>query len=79
MAPPERLLQGVGRTQLHTFIRRPADISTFEFVILSGLRAVQLSRGCIPRIDAGHKPIVTAQLEVAQGKVVRLTQSSDTV
>lgn len=52
-------------------IQRPADTNAFEFVVLSGLRAAQLIRGCTPRVDAGHKVITTAQLEVATGKVVR--------
>jgi hypothetical protein len=52
-------------------VHRPSDISAFEFVVLSGLRAAQLMRGCIPRIDAGHKTMMTAQIEVATRKVVR--------
>jgi DNA-directed RNA polymerase subunit K/omega len=43
----------------------------FEFVILSGLRAAQLMRGCTPRIESTHKLIMTAQMEVAAGKVGR--------
>ena len=52
-------------------VHRPTEFSAFEFVVLSGLRAAQLMRGCTPRIDGGHKRIVTAQLEVASGKVVQ--------
>ena len=52
-------------------INRPAEFSAFEFVILSSLRAAQLMRGCTPRIESTHKRIMTAQLEVAMGKVVR--------
>ena len=52
-------------------IHRPAELSVFEFVILSGLRAAQLMRGCIPRVEGSHKVIMTAQMEVAEGKVVR--------
>lgn len=52
-------------------IQRPAHFSAFEFVILSGLRAAQLIRGCTPRIESRHKVMMTAQMEVAQGKVVR--------
>ena len=52
-------------------IHRPAELSVFEFVILSGLRAAQLMRGCIPRVEGSHKVIMTAQMEVASGKVVR--------
>ena len=53
-------------------IHRPAGINAFEFVVLSGLRAAQLLRGCIPRVEGGgHKTITTAQLEVATGKILR--------
>jgi hypothetical protein len=52
-------------------IHRPAAFSAFEFAVMSGLRAAQLMRGCIPRVEGTHKTIVTAQLEVAAGKVVR--------
>jgi len=52
-------------------IRRPAAISAFEFAVLSGLRAVQLSRGCAPRVERSAKIAVTAQQEVAERKVLR--------
>jgi DNA-directed RNA polymerase subunit K/omega len=50
-------------------IQRPAHINAFEFVVLSSLRAAQLMRGCTPRIASTQKLIMTAQLEVATGKV----------
>ena len=46
-------------------IRRPADLGAFQFVVLASLRAAQLVRGCTPRVAAGHKHTITAQLEVA--------------
>ena len=52
-------------------IHRPANVSAFEFVVMCGLRAAQLMKGCTPRVDGVHKVIMTAQLEVAAGKVVR--------
>ena len=52
-------------------VHRPADFSAFEFVVMSGLRAAQLMRGCIPRVESAHKTIVTAQMEVAAGKIGR--------
>jgi DNA-directed RNA polymerase subunit K/omega len=52
-------------------VQRPAEFSAFEFVVLSGLRAAQLLRGCTPRVDGTHKIIMTAQMEVAQRKVLR--------
>jgi len=52
-------------------VQRPYGTNAFEFAVMSGLRAAQLTRGCIPRIESGHKNTVTAQLEVAAGKVRR--------
>ena len=51
-------------------IFRPIDSGGFEFVKVAALRAAQLMRGCTPRVEPGHRPTVTAQHEVAQGKVV---------
>jgi DNA-directed RNA polymerase subunit K/omega len=53
-------------------IRRPAGTNAFEFAVVSGLRAAQLMRGCIPRVAREHKVISTAQMEVATGKVARI-------
>lgn len=54
-------------------IHRPEGMGAFQFVVLSSLRAVQLTRGCRPRVDPGdHKRNVIAQLEVAEGKVTEL-------
>jgi DNA-directed RNA polymerase subunit K/omega len=44
-------------------------MNPFMFSVLSTLRAKQLMRGCIPRVDTIQKTIMTAQLEVAAGKV----------
>jgi DNA-directed RNA polymerase subunit K/omega len=52
-------------------IERPAEFNAFEFAVLAGLRATQLSRGCTPRVQAAEKITITAQMEVAAGKVVR--------
>ena len=53
-------------------IRRPPGIGAFQFTVLASLRAAQLIRGCEPRVDIGdHKIIVTAQHEVAAGKVIQ--------
>jgi DNA-directed RNA polymerase subunit K/omega len=49
----------------------PAGIGAFQFVTLASLRAIQLTRGCRPRIGGAHKNTVIAQLEVSQGKVVQ--------
>lgn len=50
-------------------IQRPAGFGKFEFVVMSSLRASQLKRGCLPKVDGDHTVAVTAQLEIAQGKV----------
>jgi DNA-directed RNA polymerase subunit K/omega len=47
-------------------------MSTFEFVVVSSLRAAQLTRGCTPRVESTHKIITTAQMEVAANKVSRI-------
>src|SRR5688572_17704047 len=52
-------------------VQRPPGFNAFEFVVLSGLRAAQLMRGCTPRVASSHKVITTAQMEVAEWKVVR--------
>ena len=52
-------------------IRRPIELAAFEFAVLAGLRAEQLARGCTPRVICAHKLAFTAQLEIAEGKVVR--------
>lgn len=52
-------------------VHRPASFGAFEFVVLANLRAAQLMRGCIPRVIPGHKHTITAQTEVAEGKVLQ--------
>lgn len=52
-------------------VQRPRELAAFEFAVLAGLRAGQLARGCTPRVMCAHKITLTAQLEVAAGKVVR--------
>ena len=60
-------------------VKRPEEINKFEFAVISSLRAVQLMRGCVPRVPIAQKMIMTAQLEVAAGKVVRLPAEPDPV
>jgi DNA-directed RNA polymerase subunit K/omega len=52
-------------------VHRPELSNAFEFTVLAGLRAAQLARGCMARVPCADKITVTAQLEVAAGKVVR--------
>jgi DNA-directed RNA polymerase subunit K/omega len=56
-------------------IFRPHDTGGFEFVKIAALRAAQLMRGCTPRTAVGHHPTVTAQREVAEGKVVAVPRT----
>jgi len=49
-------------------------MNAFEFVVLSGLRAAQLHRGCTPRVEQSPKVAVTAQQEVAERKVLGLRE-----
>ena len=56
-------------------IPNPLGVGAFEFAVLASLRAVQLTRGCRPRIGGIHKNTVMAQLEVSQGKVAQAAVS----
>jgi len=76
IAPPPTsgapsLIKAISREEVHV-VTRPAGTNAFEFVVVSALRAAQLMRGCTPRVPAGYKHIVTAQLEVAAGKVAKI-------
>ncbi len=51
-------------------VQRPQHIGAFQFVVVAALRALQLRRGCLARVEGGHTTAVTAQLEVSQGWVV---------
>jgi DNA-directed RNA polymerase subunit K/omega len=51
-------------------VKRPDGMNVFEFVVVSGLRAAQLQRGCTPRVEQSAKVTVTAQHEVAERKVL---------
>lgn len=53
-------------------VQRPLEMNGFEFAVVSALRAAQLIRGCTPRVTGSQKLIMTAQIEVATGKVARL-------
>jgi len=52
-------------------------MNAFEFVVLSGLRAAQLQRGCVPRVEQSPKIAVTAQQEVAERKVLSLRETDE--
>ena len=53
-------------------VKRPVEIGAFEFSVMCGLRAAQLSRGCVALVPVdGHKITTTAQMEVSEYKVIR--------
>jgi DNA-directed RNA polymerase subunit K/omega len=52
-------------------------MNTFEFVVVSALRAAQLQRGCTPRVEHSPKKAVTAQHEVAVGKVLAVRAAAE--
>jgi DNA-directed RNA polymerase subunit K/omega len=53
-------------------VNRPLSVGRFEFAVLCGLRAAQLTRGCVALVPVdGHKVTTTAQIEVAQFKIAR--------
>ena len=60
-------------------VQRPPGTNPFEFVVVSGLRAAQLMRGSVPRVERALKVITTAQLEVATGMVSRIPASENPV
>lgn len=69
--PPLQLNKG------HRMVQRPSELNAFEFVILAGLRAAQLARGCTPRVPRAEKVTVTAQMEVAEGEIERVLSPED--
>ena len=58
-------------------VKRPNGMNAFEFSVLSGLRASQLQRGCTPRVPQSEKVAVTAQHEVAEQKIVRCADTTE--
>lgn len=56
---------------------RPPNMGALEFAVIAALRAAQLTRGCVPRVDGDHTTAVLAQREVAEGKVQHSYPSVD--
>ena len=50
-------------------IFRPTDTGRFHFVAVAMLRAKQLLNGSTPRVPLETRLVITAQREVAEGKV----------
>lgn len=60
-------------------IRRPEGMGAYEFSVMAALRTAQLMRGCVPRVGVcDHKPMVVAQMEIAQGKLGELVPTVPT-
>ena len=60
-------------------VTRPVHMNSFEFVLLSALRAQQLLAGCVSRKEGTHNASTMAQMEVAGGCVVRATDEASTL
>ena len=58
-------------------IKRPSEIGVFEFCCLAALRARQLGRGCLPKVEGAHKLAVTALLEIEARKIVKVDQEAE--
>jgi DNA-directed RNA polymerase subunit K/omega len=52
-------------------VNRPVTYNSYEFVVVSSLRAKQLLAGCVSRVAGEHTPAIKAQMEVAEGQVAR--------
>ena len=52
-------------------VTRPPHLKAYEFVVVSALRAQQLLAGCTPRLAGEHSPMTMAQMEVADGRIMR--------
>lgn len=50
-------------------IHRPREENAFEFVRVASLRAAQLMQGSVARVPVAARAVLTAQREVAEGKV----------
>jgi DNA-directed RNA polymerase subunit K/omega len=47
------------------------NLGSYEFVVVSALRAQQLRAGSVPRASGDHSATTMAQMEVAGGLVAR--------
>jgi len=52
-------------------------VNKFEFVIVSGARAKQLLRGCVPKTTGTEKPVRLAMKEVKEQKVSAIRERND--
>jgi len=54
-------------------IARPPGCNAYEFAVIASLRAKQLLSGSVPRVEGDHNASTKAQMEVAVGKVGRVS------
>ena len=59
-------------------VNRPREYNSYEFVVVASLRAKQLLAGCVPQVEGDHNAAITAQMEVADGRVARATNQVTT-
>ena len=52
-------------------MNRPVGYNSYEFVVVSSLRAKQLLAGCVSHVTGDHTSAIKAQMEVRDGHVVR--------
>jgi DNA-directed RNA polymerase subunit K/omega len=52
-------------------VSRPASYNSYEFVVVSSLRAKQLLAGCVAHVEGEHNAAIKAQMEVAGGSIAR--------
>jgi DNA-directed RNA polymerase subunit K/omega len=52
-------------------VNRPREYNSYEFVVVSSLRAKQLLAGCVAHVEGEHTAAVKAQMEVAGGHIGR--------
>jgi DNA-directed RNA polymerase subunit K/omega len=55
----------------------PAEPGRFHFVVVAAMRAKQLARGCVPRVEGDRPHAVLARIEVAEGKVAAVGEPFD--
>ncbi|HEX5214246.1 MAG TPA: DNA-directed RNA polymerase subunit omega [Vicinamibacterales bacterium] len=61
--------------EAESVVHRSAGTNAFEFVTVAALRAAQLMRGCRALVPEYEKSVLTAQAEVAAGKVQALPRA----
>ncbi len=58
-------------------VHRRQTSNAFTFVRVAAMRTVQLTKGCVARVPPSHRHSLTAQLEVAAGKIAFTPQEPE--